>query len=140
VGVPVAARVVSAALVLSALIAALVAATLLLPSSALDRLWALNPSAAPWFEAHHAAGVVLVVVAGLAAGAAGVGLWRGHRWAWWLAVLIFAMNGAGDLVRLAAGEWAPGGSGTLITGAFLVLLTRRSVRAWCARTLQGARK
>jgi hypothetical protein len=63
----------------------------------------------------------------LAVGTAGaaVGLLRGRKWAWWFAVVLFAINGCGDLVSLFwTKEMLKSGSGVLIAGAFLIALSR----------------
>jgi hypothetical protein len=122
----------SAVLLLAMVIAVGVTAMLLLPSSATERLWSLNPAAGPWFMAHRALGVLLIVGAGVAAGLAGLGLWRGRRWGWWIAVLIFAANGVGDLVRFALGDYAEGVVGVTIVAAFLVLLALPATRRYAA--------
>jgi pyruvate carboxylase len=58
--------------------------------------------------------------------AAGFGLLRGRRWAWWLAIGLFGANGIGDLVSMAiSGDRLRSTAGALIAGAFVFLLVRR---------------
>jgi hypothetical protein len=55
----------------------------------------------------------------------GWGLLRGRRWAWWIAVAVFAINGCGDLLTLIVRrDVVKGGSGVLIASVFLFLLMR----------------
>ena len=68
--------------------------------------------------------------------AAAVGLLRRKRWAWWFAVILFAINGSGDVVSfIVTGDWLRGASGVVIASAFLYSLSRCRVR----RCFQKAR-
>jgi hypothetical protein len=59
----------------------------------------------------------------------GWGLLRGRRWAWWIAVAVFTINGCGDLVTLIVRrDVVKGGSGVLIASVFLFLLLRSGTR------------
>jgi uncharacterized membrane protein (DUF2068 family) len=74
---------------------------------------------------------VLLLLVGAVACAAAVGLLRRKKWAWWFAVVLFAMNGSGDVVGLAmTGDWLRSASGVAISGAFLYSLCRRHVRRY----------
>lgn len=53
--------------------------------------------------------------------------WR-RVWGWGLAVAIFALNGIGDAVQLAAGHFVEGGVGVLAAGAILFYLFRPNTR------------
>lgn len=120
----------SAVLLFALLMAAAVDAALLFPGTTADRLWSLNPAAEPWFNAHRALGMTLVLIAGATAGLAGVGLWRGRRWGWWLAVVVFAVNGLGDAGRLLTGRYREGFAGVAIVAVFLVLLGLPATRRY----------
>jgi hypothetical protein len=77
-------------------------------------------------------GALLLVVA-LVAAATAIGLLRGRRWAWLLALATFTVNGLGDLVTLlVVRDWLRGGSGVLIAAGFLFFLQRPRVRAYFA--------
>ena len=66
---------------------------------------------------------------GLVAGATAWGLSRGRRWAWWLAVLIFALNGTGNLFGLLAmRDLLRSEFGVCYSVRFLVVLLDRNVR------------
>jgi hypothetical protein len=61
--------------------------------------------------------------------AASVGLFRRRRWAWWLAVVIFAVNATADALRGASGAYIEGAIGVAATVLVLWWLTRPRVRA-----------
>ena len=92
-------------------------------------MWNLNPMA---YQAFHRLGrtaeLLLLGVACLSATAAS-GLLLGRRWGWWMALLLFATNGAGDFVALIrTGDLIRFGSGVLIAAAFIALLCLPAVR------------
>jgi len=121
-------RVIAMFLFAAAAIAAVVAASLLFPGTALDRLWDLNRPAAAAFHALGPASGVLLLVVGAAALAGAVGLMRGRRWAWWVAVVLFSVDGLGDAVSVfATGNWLKSAAGLMISGAFVYSLCRKGV-------------
>jgi hypothetical protein len=62
---------------------------------------------------------------------AAIGLLRRRRWAWWFAVILFAINGAGDLVSfVVTGDWLRSASGVVISLAFVWSLVGKRVRIW----------
>lgn len=87
--------------VFGAMMSGLAALTLFWPGTALDSIWTINPDG---HRAMSAAGT------GAAAGMAVLcaimsstarGLWLRHRWAWWVALCIFAVNAVADLTTAA---------------------------------------
>lgn len=67
---------------------------------------------------------------GALAFAAALGLLRRRKWGWWIAVALFAIDGAGDLATaLATGDWTKA-SGAAVAGALLYALGRNSVRGY----------
>jgi hypothetical protein len=126
---PKAVTVVAAFLFIATAIALVVGESLLFPNRLLDRLWELNkPAAAAFRSMGRIAGVPLVLL-GVGTFAAALGLLRRRRWAWWFAVILFAINGIGDLVSLVAtGDWVRSASGVVISSAFLWTLCARRVR------------
>lgn len=113
--------------------------SLLFPASFLNRLWALNPPAAAAFRSVGWIAGALLLALGVATAAAGIGLLRRQKWAWWFAVVLFAINGCGDLVSfLVLGDLLRSAAGVVVAGAFLYFLTRRASRSYFA-TGTGAR-
>lgn len=121
-------------LFLATAIALSVASTLLVPAvfprGFLDRLWQLNPRAEPLRHFGTPFGAFLVIL-GAASAIDAAGLLRGRKWAWWLAVVMFAANGAGDLISVVAtGDALRGGVGVAVAAVFLYLLMRPAVRRY----------
>lgn len=118
-------------LFIAAVIAAVVGTSLLFPNRALERLWELNPAAAPAFHSLGRIPGLLLLALALATFAAARGLLHRQQWAWWFAVLLFVINGVGDVVSfLATGDALRSISGVAIATAFLYALTRASVRQY----------
>ena len=114
---------------LAALIACVTGVALWFPGPAWLPLWNLNPRA---YESFHRLGwiapAILFSLAGICAVTA-FGLFQHRRWAWWIAVVLFAANGAGDLASLfLSGELLRFGSGVLIAAVFVFLLALSPVR------------
>ena len=116
-------------------IAAVVGVSLLFPNPLLNRLWELNkPGEAVFRAMGRIAGVPLLALAvGMAL--AGRGLLRGRRWAWWFAIVLFTVNGCGDIAGfLVTQDWLRSGSGVAVAAAFVIALTRLRVRRYFAKT------
>jgi hypothetical protein len=123
--------IVAAFLFLATAIALLVSVSLLFPNPLLDRLWELNKPGAAAFRAMGRISGVLLLALGIGTAAAGRGLLRGRRWAWWLAVALFAINGCGDVAGLVVTrDWLRSGSGVAVAAAFVCALTRPRVRRY----------
>ncbi|MGD0192206.1 MAG: hypothetical protein ABSD74_15810 [Rhizomicrobium sp.] len=105
-----------------------VGTALLLPGAATDAIWALYPARRALLMPHHLwlgpAFLTLAVVMLLAS----IGCFRRRTWGWWLAVAIFAVNGASDVVQLILGHILEGAIGVAVAGAILVYLFRPDVR------------
>jgi hypothetical protein len=107
---------------------------LLFPNRLLDRLWELNKPGAAAFRAMGKASGLLLLALGIGTAAAGLGLLRGRPWAWWFAIVLFTVNGCGDVVGLVAtGDWLRSGSEIAIAAAFVYSLTRPRVRSYFGR-------
>jgi len=128
---PKAVSIVAGFLFAAAAIAGVVGCSLLFPGTRLDRLWELNkPGAAAFHALGRASGVLLLLLGG-ATLAVALGLLQRRNWAWWLGVVLFAMNAAGDAVSFVlTGDWLRSASGILISSAFLYALVRHPVRRY----------
>jgi hypothetical protein len=115
----------------AAAIAAIVGTSLLFPSRLLERLWRVNPAAAPAFHSHGRVSGLLLLALGLATFTAARGLLRRLRWSWWFAVALFAVNGLGNVAAFfVTGDAWRSFSGIVIAAAFLYFLGRPRVRAY----------
>ena len=121
--------VVAAFLFVATAIATVVATSLLFPGPLLDWLWKFNPPASAAFHAMGRMAGVLLLALGVGTCAAGAGLLRGRKWAWWFAVLLFAIDATGNVVSWwATGDWLKSVSGVAVSSAFLYCLMRPGVR------------
>jgi uncharacterized membrane protein (DUF2068 family) len=112
-------------------IAAVVGVAVLFPGTLLDRLWELNRAGAAAFRAVGRISGALLLLLGAGTFAAGLGMLRGRRWTWWFAVVLFAIDGVGDVVALAVtGEWARSAVGIAVCCTFLYLLSGSGVRRY----------
>ena len=120
----------------------LAALALLLPNSALQNVWRLNPQAQAGLTALGSWATVLMLVVSVACGLSAVGFWRGAGWGRVVALVVLAVNLIGD----AANALVRGDLRTLIGvpigGALIAyILLNRRVRAYFAprpRSLTGA--
>jgi hypothetical protein len=116
---------------MATLIAAFLAITLLVPGTSADKIWRLNPLAYEQFKAFGGLSGVFLLAVGAVAATAAVGLVRRQKWAWWLALSIFAVNAAGDIASFViTRDLVRSGSGVLVAICFLFFLTRRNVRSF----------
>jgi hypothetical protein len=128
-GMQVTVPVISVFLFLAAVVALITGISLLFPAPIWNGIWEMNRPAYIAFEKlGRLSGAILLTLAAMA-GSAGAGLLRGRKWAWWIAIALFAINGLGDLINLIlTHDLLRGGTGVLIAGVFLFLLTRPGVR------------
>jgi hypothetical protein len=110
----------------ASLMALIVGISLLLPGTVLDILWTLNPAAAGLTSMGTILGFFLLFIC-ITASFTGIGLLKGLKWAWWIVIIIFILNGIGDVVRVALGG-IEGLIGILIAAVFLFYLTRPEVK------------
>jgi len=119
-------------------IAIVTGASLARPGTFLDEIWNLNRTAYAQFAfLGKVAGYLLLGIAAITA-FAGYGLLKCRKWAWWMAVTIFAVNGAGDAVNIFVGEPLKGIAGLAIAGCFLVYLFRPATTAYFANSTSAA--
>ncbi len=74
---------------------------------------------------------ILLLFLGAGTLVAGVGLLRRKRWAWWFAVVLFLINGAGDVVSaIVTGDWLRSAAGVVLCSVFVWSLNRPPVRRY----------
>ena len=131
--------IVAAFLFAATAIAVVAGVSLVFPNPLMDRLWTLNkPGEATFRSLGRVSGIPLLVI-GAGTCAAAAGLVQGKKWAWWFAVVLFAINACADVVGLiVAGSWVRSGSGLVICVAFLYALSRRRVRCFFKQDLKSS--
>ena len=116
-------RIVAGFLFAATCIAAIVGFALLFPGELLRWLAQFNRTgmaAVQWMG--RWAGVLLLMLA-VGTASAGRGLLRGKKWAWWFSVVLFTVDGCGDLVSFFFTKDAlRSGLGILICAVFLAVL------------------
>lgn len=115
----------------AAVMALAVAISTLIPGTPLDILWTLNNSFSQGFKS-TAIGIVFgifMLILGIILLFTVGGLPKGYKWSWWITVIIFAVNGIGDAVKLTLGS-INGIVGILIAAGFIFYMTRPGVRAF----------
>ncbi|HEX3969336.1 MAG TPA: hypothetical protein VHW70_15315 [Edaphobacter sp.] len=129
---PAVVTVVAVFLFFASVVAWITGTSLLFPRPFWQKMWDLNRPAYIAFSSFGKVSGILLVALGAGTGAAGIGLLKGKEWCWWFAVVLFAINGIGDLVTLfLTHDLIRGGSGVLIAIIFLFCLTRLQVKRYC---------
>jgi hypothetical protein len=135
---PVGVLIVSIFLLAGTVIAIVTGVSLAHSGTFLDPIWNLNRTAYVQFAfLGKLAGYLLLGIA-VITGSAGYGLLKARKWAWWMAVSIFAVNGAGDAVNIFIGEPLKGIVGLAIAGCFLFYLLRPATKAFFATSAVAA--
>jgi hypothetical protein len=112
-------------------IAAIVGISLLFPNRLLDRLWELNKPGAHCSAPSDGPPACFFWRSLVGTCAAAFGLLRRKRWAWWFAVVLFTIDGCGDVVSfLMTGDALRSISGAVISAAFLWCLVGRRTRRY----------
>jgi uncharacterized membrane protein (DUF2068 family) len=104
------------------------AVSLAFPGSFLDPIWRLNPNARAEFNRIGDWAIVLMIGVCIACTFTTVGLWRGRRWGYWLAVVMLLVNLAGNVVNVITGAEPRAIVGVPIVLAILVYLLRNRAR------------
>lgn len=100
--------------------------SLLFPRGALEPIWKLNPRARADLGAIGLWAVLLFFVVGVTCLMVGIGLWRGKRWGYLLAMVGLCINALGDLVNALSGREPRAIVGVAVVVFILTyLLTRR---------------
>jgi hypothetical protein len=109
--------------------ASLAAITLLWRGTALDGVWALNPTAYKELMPLGRSVGILFLLLGATLTVAGIGWFRHRLWGWRLAIAIIATQVLGDVVNCVRGDFVRGGIGIIIAGGLLLFLLRSKIRA-----------
>ena len=128
---PAAVTVIAVFLFLATLIAAIVGLSLLFPNPLLDRLWELNKQGAALFHSIGRISGFFLLALSCSTFAAARAMLQGRRWAWWFAVVLFAVDGTGDLVSYCIiHDVLRAIAGILVSSIFIALLLRRDVKSY----------
>ena len=106
--------------------------SLLSPGGALEPMWRLNPRAREAFSGMGPWAIVLMAVVCSACLSASLGLWRGRRWGYVIAVALLLVSLLGDLANAVLGLEPRAWVGVPVAALLLVFLTTRRVRAFFA--------
>lgn len=104
------------------------AVSLTFPGSFLEPIWSLNPNARAGFTRIGSAAIVLMIAVCIACTFTAIGLWRGRRWGYWLAVLMLVVNLCGDVVNVITGTEPRAVIGIPIAGVIIAYLLRKRTR------------
>jgi hypothetical protein len=104
------------------------AVSLLFPGGFLEPMWRLNPRAHAAFGGMGPWAPALLAGVGAACASAALGLWRGERWGHRLAIVLIAVNLAGDLINVALGIEPRALVGVPVAVLILVFLCSARVR------------
>ncbi len=105
---------------------------LLFPGGLLEPMWRLNPRARESFATMGVWALVLMAVVSIACASASVGLWRGRRWGYLLALALLTFSLLGDLANALLGIEPRAWIGVPIAALMLAYLGTRRVRAFFA--------
>ena len=112
-------------------VAAVVGTSLLFPGKLVDWLSQFNKPAMAAFQMVGRLSGVLLMALALGTAVVAIGLLQRKTWAWWFAVVLFSVNGCGDLVSFyVTGDALRRISGVAICSAFLCALSRQRVRSY----------
>ena len=96
--------------------------SLLLPNSFLEPIWRLNPRAYANLARLGLWAVLLLSTVSMLCAAAAIGLWRGSRWGYWLAVGLILTNLLGNVINVVLGTEPRAIVGVPIAAALLAYL------------------
>ena len=129
---PTAVTVVAVILIAAAVMAVVVAVSLIFPNRFLNWIWGLNQTAEQAFRAVQTMAGMLMLALGLATLATGFGLLRGRIWAWWFGVILFSVNAFSNLLSFViAHAFLRSLFGLAVAGLFLFVMTRPAFRSYC---------
>jgi uncharacterized membrane protein (DUF2068 family) len=112
-----------------AMVSGLTVLMLLAPGPWAAPIWRLKPSAQADFRALGVVAPALMLLVSVACAGAAIGLWRGRRWGYWLAIGVLGTNLIGDLANaVLRHDWLTL-IGVPIGGALLIYMSRSQVRS-----------
>jgi hypothetical protein len=100
------------------------------PGGPLEPMWRLNPRAQEAFGRMGAFALMLMATLFIACGSTALGLWRGMRWGYWLAVTLLTINLLGDIVNVVLGVEPRAIVGVPIVIVLLIYLGRGKTRSF----------
>jgi hypothetical protein len=106
--------------------------SLAFPGGPLQPMWRLNPGAQAAFGTMGASAVWLLAAVSLACTLSAVGLWRGARWGWRLALCVLGANLVGTLASATLGQQPRAALGLPLAGAVVGYLCTQRVRRFFA--------
>jgi hypothetical protein len=115
---------------LGALISGVAGVSLLVPGSALEPMWRLNPRARHGFAVMGPAAALLMGTVCVTCALAAVGLWWGRRWGYRVAVGLLVVQLAGDLANVLLGLEPRAIVGVPVVVVLLVVLARPGTRRY----------
>jgi lysylphosphatidylglycerol synthetase-like protein (DUF2156 family) len=116
------------------MIALVTGVSLLFPNALLDRMWKLNPEGAALFHSIGPVSGMFLLALGAGTFLAARGLLRGRSWAWWFAVVLFAVDACGNVASyFFIHDALRTITGALVSSAFLFFLCRSDVRRYFLR-------
>ena len=115
---------------IAAILAFIVGISIIIPGTPLDFIWTLRNSFPTGFRSTTTGMIfgLFILVLGLILVSSGYGLLKGKKWAWLTVLIIFLINGIGDVISVIYGGGINGLSGIIIASAFLFYLTRPHVK------------
>lgn len=115
--------------VAGATISLIASISLLLPNSFLEPIWRLNPSAHESLSRPGLWAALMLSTVSMLCAAAAIGLWRGSRWGYWLAVGLILTNLLGNVINVVLGTEPRALVGVPIATALLTyLIVSKKVR------------
>ena len=112
----------------------LAALSLLFPNRALESIWRLNPRARVDLGAIGLWAVLLFFCIGVTCLIVGIGLWRGKRWGYLLAMVGLCINALGDLINALSAREPRAIVGVPVVILILAYLLTRRVKGFFSNT------
>jgi len=105
---------------------------LLFPGGLLEPMWRLNPRAQEALAGMGVWAIVLMFAVSGACAASALGLWRGTRWGYRLAIGVLTVNLLGDVANVLSGTEPRAAIGVPVVVAILAFLMSRRVKSFFA--------